>query len=199
MQVSIYNGDPNIYTAKSYFVRGSWNAIADINTLIDTGRDDGIVDYIHHLNTGLGKKKLDLVILTHEHFDHTNSLKVIKPEFSPYVIGMAKGPLVDEIPKDGMKVKIGDCNAEILYTPGHSNDSICIYVPENGTLFSGDTQLSIKTIGGTYTKAYIETLKRLSYLDLKIVYSGHDAPIVGNIADIIAESMNNVLRSSIVD
>jgi len=199
MQVITYNGDPSIYTAKSYFIRGSWNAIGDINTLIDTGRDDGIVNFIYSLNTGLGKKKLDLVILTHEHFDHANSLKVIKPEFNPHVIGLARGALVDEIPTDGMKVKIGDCEAIIIHTPGHSNDSICIYVPDNGALFSGDTLLNIKTPGGTYTSAYLDVLKRIASLDIKIIYSGHDAPITTNIHEMLQDSIKNVLASKLID
>lgn len=199
MQVITYNGDPTIYTAKSYFIRGTWNAIGDINTLIDTGRDDGIVNFIYSLNTGLGKKKLDLVILTHEHFDHSNSLKVIKPEFKPHVIGLAKGPLVDEIPYDGMKVKIGDCEAEIMVTPGHSNDSICIYVPENGALFSGDTLLNIKTPGGTYTREYLDALQRIASLKIKVIYSGHDAPITNDIEEMLQFSIQNVLHSKLMD
>lgn len=199
MQVITYNGDPSIYTAKSYFIRGTWNAIGDINTLIDTGRDDGIVNFIYSLNTGLGKKKLDLVILTHEHFDHSNSLKVIKPEFKPHVIGLAKGPLVDEIPYDGMKVKIGDCEAEIMITPGHSNDSICIYVPENGTLFSGDTLLNIKSPGGTYTKSYLDAIQRIAALNINVIYSGHDAPITTGINEMLQDSIRNVLQSKLME
>ncbi len=199
MQVTTFIGDPSIYTARSFFVRGTWNAIADVNTLIDTGRDDGIVEFINNLNTGLGKKKLELVILTHEHFDHTNSLKTLKPAFNPHVIGLAKGQYVDEIPKDGMKVKIGDCQAEILFTPGHSNDSISIYVPENGTLFSGDTLLNIKSPGGTYTKEYVETLKRISSLKLNIIYSSHDEPIVNDIDKMLQFSMKNVMASQIIN
>ncbi len=197
MKVTLFKSSPEIYSAQAYFVQGSWNAISDVNTMIDTGRDDNIVNDIYKLHTGVGKRRLELVILTHEHFDHSASLKVLKKEFNPRVIAMAKNPFVDEFAYDGMKVKIGDSQAEIIHTPGHSNDSICIYVPDGGVLFSGDTLLNIKTINGTYTRDYIEALEKLASLDIKIIYSGHDDPIDSKIKELFENSLNNVKKSKI--
>ena len=39
---------------------------------------------------------------------------------------------------DGGRFKTDHYNFEILYTPGHSPDHLCLYEPEQGWLFSGD-------------------------------------------------------------
>lgn len=197
MKVDIFKPDENIYSAFAYFIRGNWNAINDVNTLIDTGRDPNIIDFINNLNTGLGKRKLDLIILTHEHFDHAGLMTTLKEIYKPKVIAFSKHNLIDEKAYDGMKIKIGDEIAEILHTPGHSNDSICIYCPESKVLFSGDTILNIKSAGGTYTKEYLEVLKRIKKLKISVIYSGHDEPLTKNIDFILENSIKNVLNSNI--
>jgi len=197
MKVDIFRPDENIYSAFAYFIRGSWNAINDVNVLIDTGRDPKIIDFINNLNTGLGKRKLELIILTHEHFDHSGMLAKLKEIYKPRAIAFSKNELIDELAYDGMKIKIGDEIAEILHTPGHSNDSICIYFPESGALFSGDTILNIKSPGGTYTKEYLEVLKRIQKLKISVIYSGHDEPITKNIDKILENSIKNVKESNI--
>lgn len=197
MKVDIFKPDENIYSAFAYFIRGNWNAINDVNTLIDTGRDPNIIDFINNLNTGLGKRKLDLIILTHEHFDHAGMTITLKEIYKPKVIAFSKNNLIDEKAYDGMKIKIGDEIAEILHTPGHSNDSICIYCPESKVLFSGDTILNIKSAGGTYTKEYLEVLKRIKKLKISVIYSGHDEPLTKNIDFILENSIKNVLNSNI--
>jgi len=105
---------------------------------------------------------------------------------------------VTEKARDGKWVRIGDRDAQILHTPGHSNDSICIYVPSEKVLFSGDMQLQIKTPGGSYTKDYFDILVRLERMNIQTIYSGHDDPITTGIKEMLAQSIENVLRSKII-
>jgi glyoxylase-like metal-dependent hydrolase (beta-lactamase superfamily II) len=109
--------------------------------LIDVGTDGYIIDEINKINTGVGKKRVSQVIITHEHFDHAGGIKAIRDEFTPTVYAYKKIPGVDEVVKDFMKLRIGDQDGTIISIPGHSNDSICIYCEEDKTLFSGDTPL----------------------------------------------------------
>lgn len=198
MKVTILKNNPAVYSCKVYFVQGTWNAIADVNTLIDVGTDDFIINEISELYTGVGKRRVELVILTHEHFDHAAGLKYIAPLYKPYVVAYSKLPFVDEIAYDGMRLKVGDRTAEILHTPGHSNDSICIYIPEERILFSGDTMLCIKTPGGSYTKEYVEVLERLVKMDIDTIYPGHDQPITNNVKDTLEFTLHNVRKSKIL-
>jgi glyoxylase-like metal-dependent hydrolase (beta-lactamase superfamily II) len=198
MKVLELKNNSLVYSCKVYFVRGTWNAISDINTLIDVGTDDFIIKEIHGLSTGVGKKRVEQVIITHEHFDHAGGLMKIKKEFNPHVISFSKLPGVDEIAYNNMKIKIGDRNAVIIHTPGHSNDSICIYIPDEKILFSGDTPLNIKSPGGSYSKEYVKVLEHIESLDIDVIYSGHDNPYIENVKDLLASTLHNVRQSKII-
>lgn len=179
-------------------VRGDWNAIGDMNTLIDVGTDGFILDELMNLSTGVGKRRVDQVILTHEHFDHAAGLKVIKKELSPIVYSHAQLEYTDHIIGDRLELKIGDKNAVIFHTPGHSNDSICVYVPEEKVLFAGDTAVNIKTVGGSYTWDYVNSLQLLAGLDIDVIYTGHDEPYTTGVKDMLAGTLENVLKSRII-
>lgn len=198
MKVTLFKKNPNVYSCNVYLVRGDWNAIDDVNTLIDVGTDGFILQELPTISTGVGKRRVEQVILTHEHFDHSGGLSDVIAEYSPKVVAhsMIKG--VTEKARDGKWVKIGDRDAQILYTPGHSNDSICIYVPDEGVLFSGDTQLSIKTPGGSYSKEYVEVLQRLYRLKIHSIYSGHDEPVFKGVREMLEQTIENVLRSKVI-
>lgn len=40
---------------------------------------------------------------------------------------------------DGQRFTVGGSDVLVLHTPGHSPGSVCLYVPELGTVFTGDT------------------------------------------------------------
>lgn len=191
--------NPYTYSGYFFYVRGTWNAIPDVNTLIDTGTNDFVIQAIADINSGVGKRKVDLVILTHEHFDHAGGLKYVVEYYKPEVVLACKQlPFVTETTYDGMKVKIGDVNAEILHTPGHSNDSICIYSEEAETIFVGDMAYNIKSPGGSYGVDFVEALEKICSLKISTLYSGHDQPITENVMDVLNETYNNVILSRIL-
>ncbi|MFP4529422.1 MAG: MBL fold metallo-hydrolase [Candidatus Kapaibacterium sp.] len=198
MNVLKLNKNPGKYSCNVYHVRGDWNAINDVNTMIDTGTDAFVLDEVMSLSTGVGKRRVEQIILTHEHFDHAGGRHKFIEKFKPRVIAFSPISGVTDRAYDGMKVKIGDCDGIILHTPGHSHDSICIYVASEKTLFSGDTLLNIKTAGGTYSQEYLEVLERLAALDIRIIYSGHDDPVTKNALDMINHTLENVRNSKII-
>ncbi len=198
MKVTLFKKNPNVYSCNVYLVRGDWNAINDVNTLIDVGTDGFILEELSTMSTGVGKRRVEQVVLTHEHFDHSGGLSKVIAEFAPTVIAYSMIQGVTDKAKDGKWIKVGDRDAQILHTPGHSNDSICIYVPDEAALFSGDTQLSIKTPGGTYSQEYLNVLQRLYRLKINAVYPGHDDPIFSGIREMLEETIENVTRSKII-
>lgn len=198
MRVTCLRRNPAAYTCRAYLARGAWNAINDVNTLIDVGSDAYILDEISEISTGVGKRRVEQLILTHEHFDHAGGLKKIKEVYNPKVIAYSKIPGVDVRARDGMPVKLGDSECVIMHTPGHSHDSICIYCPREKALFSGDTLLSVKTPGGTYISEYVDVLEKLVRLDIETIYSGHDDPITTGANGLIRNTLENVLKSRIL-
>ena len=46
---------------------------------------------------------------------------------------------IDVDPKDGDRVLVGSNEVQILHTPGHTQGSICLWMPGEGKLVAGDT------------------------------------------------------------
>jgi glyoxylase-like metal-dependent hydrolase (beta-lactamase superfamily II) len=186
------------YSCNAYLVRGDWNAISDVNTLIDVGADDYVLSRLPFISTGVGKKPVEMVILTHNHFDHAGGLRRVIEKYNPEVCAFSKSEGVTRLLDDGEYLKIGDRAFEVIPVTAHSNDSICLYSSDDKTLFSGDTPLNIKSPGGTYPLSFINSLERLVSLDIEIIYSGHDDPVTHGAKAMIANTLLNVKKSSLV-
>lgn len=199
MKIEILRTNPALYSSRVYHVRGDWNALSDVNTLIDVGTDGYVLDHIRQISTGVGKRAVEQVILTHEHFDHAAGLKFIKEEYKPVVYSFANLPLTDIIVHDQFELMIGSEEALILHTPGHSHDSICVYCKKSKVLFAGDTAINIKTPGGSYSKDYVEALEKLVALEINSIYTGHDDPFVSNPSEMLRFTLANVKASKIID
>ncbi len=197
MKVVCLNPHPVQYSCSSYLILGEWNRIQDVNTLIDAGVDGFILDEIARLSTGIGKKAVDQLILTHGHFDHHAGAKFVKEKYSCKIYGFSPLDIVDEILTDGQTIRCGDQDLEVIHTPGHSNDSICLYCKKQEILFSGDTPLFIKTIGGSYTEEFVKSLEKISKRRVSMIYPGHGSPITGKIGEMIGNTLENVYKSQI--
>ena len=177
-----------VYSCNTYLILGDWNRIEDLNTVIDPGTDDLVLDQIERLSTGLGKVAVGQVILTHSHFDHIRGVAALKERYGARVLAFADGPGVDELIRDGQLIKAGDDFLEVIHTPGHSSDSICLYAPQAQAVFSGDTQLRVRGPGGDYSQEYLLGLGKLAGRRVELIYSGHDEPIA-HAKEIILETL----------
>ncbi len=198
MRINVLKRNPSVYSCNAYFIRGNWNAIQDINTLVDSGTDGFIINEIEELSTGVGKSRVEQVILTHEHFDHAGGVKYLLERYRPEIISFSNLPFTTILASDGLELRIGDTRAEILHTPGHSHDSICIYCPDEKVLFSGDTPLNIKVAGGSYSMDYVEALERIAALEIDVIYSGHDDPYTENVREMLHNTLKIVKKSKII-
>jgi len=198
MKVLNLTEDTQVYTSNVYFVLGSWNALPDVNTLIDVGRDPLAIDAIKHTSTGLGKKRVEQVILTHSHYDHAGLLPMIKSTFKPVVYAFSKYlDGVDKLVRDGDELLFGDRVFTVIHTPGHSTDSICLYCEEERVLFAGDTPLIIRRPGDTYQREFVQALEKICRRDIGTIYFGHGQPIVHNCHSLLLSSLSNVRQSTI--
>lgn len=126
----------------------------------------------------IGNKEVIAVIITHYHFDHIGALN-----------NFNKNLIYDINNLEEKENKIGNFNFEVIYTPGHKEDSITIYFKEEKVMFTGDFIFKdgigrIDLPGGNY-KDMLNSLEKIKKYDKDIiVYPGHgDKTILYNEID----------------
>jgi glyoxylase-like metal-dependent hydrolase (beta-lactamase superfamily II) len=123
--------------------------------------------------------KLQYIINTHTHFDHVLGNEQLAALTGAQII-MHKNSKLDKniVVDDNDTIKLGDLSINILYTPGHSKDSICLFVENK--LFTGDTLFvgncgRVDLPGGSASELYDSLFGKLVKLDDRIeIYPGHD-------------------------
>lgn len=130
---------------------GTWDVDNNV-WLVGDEREVIIVDAAHDaekIAAAVGDRRVVAVVCTHAHDDHVNQAPALADRFSaPVLLNPAEAPLwemthPDRKPDgelaDGQTLTVGGVALQLLVTPGHSPGSTCLYAPELGTVFTGDT------------------------------------------------------------
>lgn len=144
----------------------------DSAAVIDGGAADEILAFIRANNL-----KLEYVLNTHEHWDHTPGNKTL-------LEGSDAEFLKPEQVCELKVLTVGNGQLEAFPTPGHTDDSIVFFTKiekSDGqkvlSLITGDTLFN-GTVGNCYTQnyeMYFESLKKvLRFPPETLIYAGHD-------------------------
>lgn len=119
------------------------------------------------------------IVNTHHHFDHTTGNEQMARSTGAPVAQHEASELPHDISlRHGDTVAFGDSALEVLHTPGHSKDSICLV--GDGKIFTGDTLFvgtcgRVDLPGGSARELYHSIFDTLSNLeDSLVMYPGHD-------------------------
>ena len=139
------------------------------------------------------------ILLTHGHFDHILGVEGLRKAFdipvyagkneadvlkdprknvSP-MLGRSVSVSADRLLSDNEIFTLAGIRMQVFFTPGHTEGSICFYLPDEKKLFSGDT-LFEASVGRTdfptgSSRQLVDAIKtRLFILDDDVmVYPGH--------------------------
>ena len=188
--------------------------------LVDSAWVAESVDHLYeHLEELMAGRTLKYVFVTHTDPDHIGGLQRLKRDYNPeIVIHRLEAELIQKPPYplspaqpdiivDGnAEFNVGNLRLQLLYTPGHSEGSFCIFNEEQGVLFAGDTvfpgppeNFYLPYTGRMYKipvvkssiRDILDSLNRLSKLDAKWILPGHGMPIRGK--ERIAETIRDIL------
>jgi Zn-dependent hydrolases, including glyoxylases len=167
--------------------------------LVDAGSGVLPKRMISEIKGILKDRRLDMIVLTHCHFDHIGGAKALTDEFgSDIMAGIGDAPYIaNGDPEytaarmfgsrlsqldvmelvEGDIIDLGDHRLRVVNTPGHTMGGICLYDEITRSLFSGDTVFSggvgrTDLISGS-TRDLINSLRKLKDLDISTLYPGH--------------------------
>ena len=124
--------------------------------------------------------RLDAIVDTHTHADHPTASFQLRDLTQTRLImhRRAPAPTVDEHVEHGDSIAFGDVSLKVLYTPGHTPDSISLYAGDR--VYTGDVLLIGGTgradfAGGDAGQQYDAITEKLFALpDETLVYPAHD-------------------------
>ena len=198
--ITANNASPMTFTGTRSYILGTDNLI-----VIDPGPENNqhfksIMDYV-------GKRKVTDIIITHSHVDHSPLSRRLKNETGASIIGFGSADeartsfmkklsssldlggeegidqdlTLDEKVIDKQVIKKNDYTIEVIHTPGHLSNHICLSIKEKKALFSGDHVMGWATTlispPDGDLGSFMKSLEKLSKRDEQVYYPGHGKPV----------------------
>jgi glyoxylase-like metal-dependent hydrolase (beta-lactamase superfamily II) len=89
-----------------------------------------------------------------------------------------------------MTLHLGKKTLQLFHSPGHTPDSIVVYIVEDKVLFAADTMLPVPTIFDGDLETLVKSLERLKELPIESVVQGHGEVILrGEVSSRIDEAV----------
>jgi len=125
------------------------------------------------------RTKIKYVVPTHEHFDHTRTVHELAVRAGAEVLVHERSPIEgDGVLHEGDEIRVGREKVRVIHTPGHTEDSLCLYDGRN--LFTGDTLFvgswgRTDLPGGSPEKLFRSLHDSILRLPPEtVIYPGHD-------------------------
>ena len=169
--------------------------------------DPGHLKLFSNVEKGLAELNMSidsigLVLCTHEHPDHFESLSLFKgnsiktglsrmgwdalknmDKFLQSTLGIDVASIEPDLFLKEGELMVGDISLRLFHTPGHSDGSICIYWPAYKALFTGDVifkdGVGRTDFPGGNGNALKQSILKMKELDVELLLPGHGEIIAG--------------------
>ena len=137
----------------------------------------------------LAGRRLVAIVCTHAHNDHVNAAPalaratgapvLLHPDDRPLWDQTHPGHAPDQPLADGQTLKIAGTTLRVIHTPGHAPGAVCLYAPELGCVFTGDTLFHGGPGATGRSYSHLPTLETsiqtrlLTLPDHTVVHTGH--------------------------
>lgn len=129
----------------------------EIPVIIDAGHPQHSDEVFNLLSKQYDLSKIKYIVCTHLHPDHTGAAGVLKNKTGAQILSytpqknlkittthrnLLNFPLEDIKPDaflgDGETISLGNDSLRVIFTPGHADDHICLFLEGSKILFTGD-------------------------------------------------------------
>jgi hydroxyacylglutathione hydrolase len=126
--------------------------------------------------------KLDYILNTHHHYDHTDGNLELKMDNGAKVVGSSSDykrvPGIDIKVSEKEEFMFGNAKVQILEVDGHTKGHVAYFFPETNVIFTGDVLFSLGC-GGMFEGTPFELWESLKKIrdtsnDETLVYPGHE-------------------------
>ena len=191
--------------------------LGDYLTIVDPGND--YTAFMDLFKLPFKPADIKKVVLTHGHPDHAMGAlellrypSVIEGGGFELILHEAAPPHLKEVVRQfrsratevrgGEVLELSGAQWEVIYTPGHTIDGICLYHAPTKTAFTGDMALP-QAVGapdphaGGSLEHYLFGLRALLKRDIENVLPGHGLPVAGGGRRVIEETYESVMMKMI--
>lgn len=192
-------------------------------SIIDPGNDYmALADLFRR---GFRPSDVRKIVLTHGHVEHvmgtfellrypvepgTGALEVIFHESGPAGFREMLGEAAKECPRSltltevrgGETLDLGDVPVEVIHTPGHTMDSLCLYHSPTRSLFTGDTVLPFAVASpdpsaGGRAEYHLFVIKQLMKRQTDVLLPGHGKPVAAETKRVLAGSYAGIVKKMV--
>jgi glyoxylase-like metal-dependent hydrolase (beta-lactamase superfamily II) len=130
---------------------GTWDVDNNV-WLVGDDREVVVIDAAHDaeaIAAAVGDRRLIAIVSTHAHNDHVNAAGELADRTGAPILLHPDDAVLwrmvypdrepDRALADGDELTVAGTSLRVLHTPGHAPGAVCLYAPDLGIVFTGDT------------------------------------------------------------
>jgi hydroxyacylglutathione hydrolase len=124
---------------------------------------------------------LDMILITHHHYDHVDGVAALKEKFAPQIVGAAADagrlPDLDIAVDESTDLEFAGHKVHVFDVSGHTVGHIAFYIPNGQAVFTADSLMALgcgRLFEGTPEQMWTSLSKLAALPPETMVYSGHE-------------------------